>query len=79
MLKKYKIRIPDDVAVVGFTECKLAPLVEPALTSVVQPTFEMGRQVANLLLKQIDEEGHAEVETIVLNGKINVRESSLKE
>jgi len=79
MLKRYKIKIPNDVAVVGFTECTLAPLVEPALTSVVQPTFEMGRQVANLLLKQIGEEDHAKVETIVLGGKINVRESSLKE
>jgi DNA-binding LacI/PurR family transcriptional regulator len=78
MLKKYKLKIPDDVAVVGFSETKLASLIEPALTSVIQPTFEMGMKVAHLLLKQIENDGHAEVETIVLNGKINIRESSVK-
>ena len=78
MLKKHKLRIPDDVAIVGFSESKLAPLVEPALTSVIQPTYEMGMQTAHLLLKQIESDCHAEVETIVLNGKINIRESSVK-
>jgi hypothetical protein len=34
--------------------------------------------VANLLLKQIESECHAEVETIILNGKINIRESSVR-
>jgi len=78
MLKKYKLKIPEDVAIVGFSETKLASLIEPALTSVVQPTYEMGMHVANLLLKQIESDCHAEVETIVLNGKINIRESSVR-
>jgi LacI family transcriptional regulator len=78
MLKKYKLKIPDDVAIVGFSESKLASLIEPALTSVIQPTFEMGVKVAHLLLKQIENKGQGEVETIVLNGKINIRESSVK-
>lgn len=78
VLKKHKIKIPEEVAVVGFTECPLAPLVEPPLTSVVQPTFEMGMQVARLLLKQIENEGSVEPETIMLSGKINIRESSVK-
>ena len=78
MLKKHKLKIPEDVAVVGFSESKLAPLVEPALTSVLQPTYEMGMHAANLLLKQIESDCHAEVESIVLNGKINIRESSVR-
>jgi LacI family transcriptional regulator len=78
MLKKYKLKIPDDVAIVGFSETKLASLIEPALTSVIQPTFEMGVKVANLLLKQIENKGQGEVETVVLNGKINIRESSVR-
>jgi DNA-binding LacI/PurR family transcriptional regulator len=77
ILKKHKLKIPEDVAIVGFTETKLATLIEPALTSVLQPTYEMGVHAANLLLRQIESECHAEVETIVLNGKINIRESSV--
>ena len=38
----------------------------------------MGKEVANLLLKTIESEDFSEVETIVLSGKLNVRESSLK-
>jgi DNA-binding LacI/PurR family transcriptional regulator len=38
----------------------------------------MGVKVAHLLLKQIENKGQGEVETIVLNGKINIRESSVK-
>ncbi len=77
MLKKYKFKVPEDVAIVGFSESNLAALVEPALTSVLQPTYEMGVHAANLLLKQIESDCHAEFETIVLNGKINIRESSV--
>jgi LacI family transcriptional regulator len=78
ILKKYKIKIPEEVALVGFSETKLASLIEPALTSIVQPTYDMGTNAANLLLKQIESDCQAEVETIVLNGKINIRESSVK-
>jgi len=54
MLKKYGFKIPADVALVGFTESKLAELIDPPLTSVAQPTKEIGRTAAMLLLEQIE-------------------------
>ena len=77
-IKKAGMRIPEDIALVGFTESRMAEIVDPALTSVSQPTFEIGRTAAELLLKQISSDGFAAPKTVVLNGKLNVRESSEK-
>lgn len=78
MLKKYGFKIPEDVALVGFTESKLAPLIDPPLTSVAQPTKEIGRTAAMLLLEQIETKGIFVPQTVILNGRLNIRESSMK-
>lgn len=78
MLKKHGFKIPGDVALVGFTESKLAELIDPPLTSVAQPTKEIGRTAAQLLLEQIESKGIFVSQTVVLNGRLNVRESSMK-
>lgn len=77
-LKQNGFRIPSDVAVVGFTETKTAELLEPQLTSVAQPTFEMGQIAAKLLLEQINSKGTFIAQKIVLNGRLNIRDSSVK-
>lgn len=78
MLKKHGYKIPSDVALVGFTETKLAELIDPPLTSVAQPTHEIGRTAARLLLEQIESKGIFVPQTVILNGRLNVRESSMK-
>ena len=75
-IKKAGLKIPEDIALVGFSESKMADVVDPALTSVSQPTFEIGRITAELLLRQINSEGFAAPQTVMLDGKLNVRESS---
>lgn len=78
-LKKNGYKIPDDVAVIGFTESKVADIIDPPLTSVAQPTTEIGHTAARLLLEQIKFKGGVFVpQTIVLNGSLNIRNSSLK-
>lgn len=78
ILKKHGYKIPADVAIVGFTESKLAELIDPPLTSVAQPTHEIGKTAAKLLLEQIESKGIFVPQTVVLNGRLNVRESSMK-
>lgn len=79
-LQKNGIRIPEDIGVVGFSESKMAMIVEPNLTSVEQPTFEMGKIAAELLLEQLKNKKDEAVlnKCITLNAKLNVRESSLR-
>lgn len=75
-IKKAGMKIPEDIALVGFSETKMAEVVDPPLTSVCQPTFEIGKAAAELLIKQISADGFARPETIMLDGKLNIRASS---
>jgi DNA-binding LacI/PurR family transcriptional regulator len=75
-LKEAGFSCPKDVALVGFSETEVAQLIEPSLTSVEQPTFEIGETAAKLLLKQILITPAPEVETICLSAKLNIRNSS---
>ncbi len=77
-LKDNGYRIPEDVAVVGFTETRIAKLIIPQLTSVKQPTFEMAKKAGEILLKRITNPS-AEIETQIFNGELNVRKSSVRE
>ena len=77
-LKQNGFKIPEDVALAGFTETKTAELLEPQLTSVAQPTFEMGQIAAKLMLDMINSKGNFIPQKIVLNGRLNIRDSSVK-
>jgi LacI family transcriptional regulator len=69
------LRIPDDIAVAGFDEMDWMFLVKPALTVVMQPTYEMGRLAAELLLERIANPERPP-QAVVLQPTIKVRESS---
>jgi DNA-binding LacI/PurR family transcriptional regulator len=77
-LKDKGLRIPEDVALVGFNDEPIMNMMTPKLSSVFQPAFEMGRRAARMFIEHIHAEGKPEVETIVLKPQLMVRESSLK-
>jgi LacI family transcriptional regulator, galactose operon repressor len=52
-LRACGITVPDDVSVVGYDDSPLAELVTPALTTIRQPVYEMGRVGAERLLATI--------------------------
>ncbi len=53
VLKKLNYRIPEDVAIIGFTNGEISNLPTPAITSVEQHGFEIGREAARLLLDRL--------------------------
>jgi LacI family transcriptional regulator len=77
-LKRNGYKVPEDVAVVGFSECSFADLIDPPLTSVIQPTYKMGEKVAELIIKQIEGKTTIDSQTYILSGKLNIRTSSIK-
>ncbi|MCU0374047.1 MAG: LacI family transcriptional regulator [Chitinophagaceae bacterium] len=70
------IKVPEDVAVVGFTECPFADLITPSLTSVLQPAREMGEMTATIMLELLGGKLQNLANTYVLEGKLNPRKSS---
>ncbi|NMH86831.1 LacI family DNA-binding transcriptional regulator [Flavivirga algicola] len=77
-LKDNGFKIPDDVALVGFTETRIAKLVTPELSSVRQPTHDMAKKAGEILLNRINNPD-SETETIVFNGEFNIRKSSVRD
>ncbi len=76
------LKIPQDVAVVGFSNWLFSSMMDPPLSSVDQPGFEMGQEATKLLIRQIEvkskNDTDPEPETKILKTRLVVRESSLK-
>lgn len=68
------IDVPGEVSVVGFDDIMLARLVEPALTTVRAPKYEMGERAVQLLLEHMTSE--ADMQWELLRGSLVVREST---
>ncbi len=77
-IKKQGHKIPDDIALVGFTDGFHSTVVEPTLTSVTHPTFKMGSEAANLFFQIVKNEKNFKKQ-IVLKTELVVRGSSLRE
>jgi LacI family transcriptional regulator len=52
VLRRLGLRLPDDISLVGFDDVPWMAMVEPGITVVAQPTVEMGRRAAQLLLRR---------------------------
>lgn len=75
-IKERGLRIPEDVALIGYTDELHANYVDPPLTAVTHQTYKMGQTACNLLLKRI--KGDEKVEQVVVPCILSVRESSGK-
>lgn len=53
MLQRENIHIPQEVAIIGFDDFELAPLLAVPLTAVRQPAAELGRSATRLLLERV--------------------------
>lgn len=79
MLHKLKVSIPDEIALVGFTNTVLADLLNPALSSVYQPAFDIGKRATEMLLSLIRSKYPVtEFEEIVLPTQLHIRKSSIR-
>ena len=77
VLKQLRFRIPEDVSVIGFTDGLVATVTDPALTSVNQHGYEMGKRSMNMLLKRMNalEEDYP-ANTEIIPTELVIREST---
>lgn len=69
------LRVPDDIAVVGFDDVAWAALLRPSLTTIAQPTYEVGAETARMLLQRLG--GYAgPARELMLSPALRVRASS---
>jgi LacI family transcriptional regulator len=75
-LHKMGIKIPGDIALLGFTNTQLADVLDPPLTQVLQPGFEMGKKATEMLIQLIESRRPVEFKTVVLPAQLFPRDST---
>jgi LacI family transcriptional regulator, fructose operon transcriptional repressor len=74
-IREHGLNIPQQIAVAGFDEMPWSALVEPGITVIEQPTYELGRTAAEVLLRRMENPARPPRE-VVLKGRLIVRGSS---
>lgn len=75
-IRRRKLVVPGDVALVTFDDAPWAPLLQPSLSVVLQPVEEMGRRAARELLSSLAGAPVRPAKKIVLRTRLIVRDSS---
>ena len=77
LLKELKLKVPQDVALLGFNNAHLAHILNPPLSALVQPGFEIGKAAMEMLITLIESKRPVtEFETKILPTELFIRESS---
>ena len=74
-LKDEGRKIPEDFSIVGFDDAVFAQYVDPPLTTICQPTRELGRKTATFLLEVLSGGDRKAAERIVLEPELIIRET----
>lgn len=76
-LKEEGFHIPKDMAIIGFDNVKISTVVEPNLTTIAQPIYDIGMKTVELLLRCLkDGVGDIETRRVILESKLCIRQSS---
>ena len=76
-LKELKIEVPGQIGIAGFSNNPIAEMISPALTTVEQHSFEMGKRAAEILISSIEKPNESNSNfDIKLDTSLIVREST---
>jgi DNA-binding LacI/PurR family transcriptional regulator len=74
-----RLRVPTDVAVVGFDDIPLSQFTNPALTTVRQPLADMCTAAMDLLLQRIRGDAPSNPQYVVLEPELVIRSSTVRQ
>ncbi|MDC1226488.1 LacI family transcriptional regulator [Algibacter sp.] len=78
-LKKFNIKIPEEIAVVGFSNSRLSTVIEPNLTTIDQPGETIGKTAVKYLIEEIEsKEDTITSKMIEIKGTLIIRDSTFK-
>lgn len=75
-LNQRGLKIPQDMAIVGYDDVEFASMLSPALTSIRQPKYQLGRAAAELLLHEINKSEEHQHKQIMYQPELIVRAST---
>jgi DNA-binding LacI/PurR family transcriptional regulator len=76
-IKEAGLNIPGDIGIMGFSNNKVTSLIDPPMTTVDQPSFEMGKKAAEILIGLIEDKNKSvKSKTVTLEAKLIIRGST---
>jgi LacI family transcriptional regulator len=76
VLQEFGVRVPEDIALVGFDDLPANLTIDPFLTVARQPAYEMGSRAAELLLARLTGTAPREFQEVVLPTEVEIHRSS---
>ncbi len=77
VIRKHGLKIPEQISLMGFTNDAVSEIIEPSITTMAQPSTEMGRIATTQLIRQIKNKNTPH-ERLVLKTNLIARNSTLK-
>jgi DNA-binding LacI/PurR family transcriptional regulator len=77
-IKDLGLTMPQDIGLIGFNDEPTMSLLTPAVSSVSQPAFEMGKTAARLFIEQLNSENNDANKMEAFAPKLIIRESSMR-
>ncbi len=75
VIKKRGLKVPQDIAVIGFDNTDISLMTEPSITTIQQPAHDIGDQSCELLIEKIHNP-NADAKHILLGTELILREST---
>lgn len=70
------LKIPSDIAIVGYDDIEISAYLYPSLTTVKQPTHQIGETAAKILLDKLESETNGDLKQIILKPELIVRNTT---
>ncbi|SFM19112.1 LacI family DNA-binding transcriptional regulator [Salibacterium qingdaonense] len=74
-VKRVELNVPNDVSVIGYDDYPWVPLLDPPLSTVAQPAYEMGMKAAILIIKRMNRKRQIKPKMVQLEPELIIRDS----
>lgn len=75
-LRERNINVPKDISVIGFDDIQTAKLIDPSLTTIRQPAYEMGEKACEMLINYLNNKTEEENKEVVFKPQLIIRNST---
>lgn len=77
-LRERNIKVPQDISVVGFDDIQTANLIDPSLTTIRQPSYDMGQKACEMLISYLKDKKEEKNKEVVFKPQLIIRNSTSK-
>jgi DNA-binding LacI/PurR family transcriptional regulator len=76
VLKELKVKVPDDVSIIGNDDIYYAQIYPVPLTTLRAPQIEIGKKAAEILIRNIESKKQLDYQKFELDSELIIREST---